>query len=209
MSVQIETACKAGVPWIQLRVKDKPINQWIQDAEEAKIICDAHSVALIINDSPEIAQRVKADGVHLGSKDMPVAEARKFLGRDFIIGATANSMFDLLRLAEMEIDYIGLGPFRFTNTKKDLSPVLGLSGIRDRMASLWRIKGHSPIPVVAVGGINKSDITELMKTGIHGVAVSSSINLNVDPEKDVRDFINLLNHHCRMTQPLISVNSGE
>jgi thiamine-phosphate pyrophosphorylase len=116
---------------------------------------------------------VNATGVHLGKTDMPPAEARRILGDGFIIGGTANTFEDIRRLTDEGVDYIGLGPFRFTATKKNLSPILGLEGYKD-ILSRCRAAGIA-LPVLAIGGITVDDIPALMQTGVSGIAVSSAI----------------------------------
>src|ERR1019366_3998093 len=131
-----DKACKAGVDWIQLRVKNKTEEEWRALAVETLIVCRRYGAKLIINDNVFLAKEIKADGVHLGKEDQNPAEARLILGEKFIsgekfiIGGTANSLEDIHSLIESGVDYIGLGPFRFTTTKANLSPVLGLEGYR-------------------------------------------------------------------------------
>jgi thiamine-phosphate pyrophosphorylase len=181
----IEIACEAGVRWVQLRAKNKPYDEWLQIAEEARSITIKYEAILVINDNLEIARQVYADGVHLGRNDMPVREARKIAGPDMIIGGTANTLEDVLSLQEQGADYIGLGPFRFTSTKENLSPLLGLSGYE----KLSTFNFQFSIPVIAIGGIQVEDVQPLLQTGIHGVAVSSAINLANDKPAAVRKFL--------------------
>ena len=127
-----------------------------------------------------------ADGVHLGKNDMPVDEARKILGPDKIIGGTANTIDDIIRLHRQGADYIGCGPFRFTTTKKKLSPVLGLEGYRDIVLKM-REKGID-LPIVAIGGITVDDIPAIMGTGVTGIALSGAI-LNAEDPKSMTESI--------------------
>jgi thiamine-phosphate pyrophosphorylase len=145
-----------------------------------------YKTKLIINDNVRIAKEISADGVHLGKSDLDVAEARKILGEKFIIGGTANDFMDIEKLAAAHVDYIGLGPFRFTKTKENLSPVLGLEGFTSIMQACKDNKIE--IPVIAIGGILASDIVKLLKTGIFGVAVSSGINLSDDKEDMYKQY---------------------
>jgi thiamine-phosphate pyrophosphorylase len=166
----ISAACKAGVKWVQLRVKEKSAEEVLALALEAREICKSYGAKLIINDHPAIALKAGADGVHLGKLDMPVAEARKMVG-DMIVGATANTFEDIEAHARSGADYVGLGPFRFTATKKNLSPILGLEGYRAIMKKCRQENIH--IPIVAIGGIQVADIAGLRQAGLHGIAVSS------------------------------------
>lgn len=181
-----ESACLGGVDWVQLRVKTHEGNSysdWIQTAMETKSVCKKFGAKLIINDHVHLAKEIEADGVHLGKEDMDPAEARKILGNNYIIGGTANTIEDIKRLMENGVDYIGLGPYRFTNTKKNLNPILGLSGIREIMAKL-----PGAPPVIAIGGINLADVQLLMETGIHGIAVSSAISCSEDKTAMTKKF---------------------
>jgi thiamine-phosphate pyrophosphorylase len=183
--VDAEKACRAGVDWIQLRVKKKPEKEWKTLAEETLIVCRRYGAKLIINDNVLLAKEIEADGVHLGKEDMNPAEARlisrerpmpgeKFIpAAKFIIGGTANTIEDVNRLVGLGVDYIGLGPFRFTTTKMNLSPVLGLAGYSAIISQLEALPGT--IPVIAIGGIKVEDVSDLLKTGVYGIAVSSAI----------------------------------
>ena len=170
-----EKACTGGVRWVQFRMKGKPADEFLAAALEVKAVCDKHRATLIINDSVDITLKTGAAGVHLGKKDMPVAEARKILGNKLIIGGTANTFKDIENLAEAGANYIGLGPFRFTETKKNLSPVLGSEGYGKILNQC--VKAGINIPIVAIGGIKAEDITLLLSAGVYGVAVSSAINI--------------------------------
>ena len=126
-----------GIRWIQLRMKEAA------DAEVlgggvggAKPICERYGCMLLVNDRVEVAIAAGVQGVHLGQLDMPVAEARRLLGEGKIIGGTANTMAQLREHRRQGADYIGLGPYRYTTTKKNLSPVLGLEGYRAIMTGL-------------------------------------------------------------------------
>lgn len=170
-----DIACRSGADWIQLRVKKKPLEEWLAIAAETAEVCKRFGARLIVNDNPHVAAAVRASGVHLGREDMDPAEARRILGSDSIIGGTTNSVEDILRMVRSGIDYVGLGPYRFTTTKEKLSPVLGLEGIRKIMHELGRLKIN--IPVVAIGGIQVEDVESLLSAGAHGIAVSSAVNL--------------------------------
>lgn len=171
-------ACEAGINWIQLRIKDKQEAEVLNIALEVKQICDKHRVTLIINDYVHIAKTINAHGVHLGKTDTDIAQARETLGNDFIIGGTANTLDDVRLLAAKEADYIGLGPYQFTTTKKDLSPVLGLDGYTKIITECKR--NNIDIPIIAIGGITTKDLNKLYSCGVHGIAVSSAITFSDD-----------------------------
>lgn len=182
-----EIACKNGIRWIQLRVKNKPFEDWLQIAKDVKQICNHFQTTLIINDHAEIAKAVDADGVHVGKNDVTVLAARKIVGESKIIGATANTLQDILAHQKNGVHYIGLGPYKFTKTKEKLNPILGLEGY-----SIIQQSNNSSIPIIAIGGIQLEDVQPLMNTGVHGVAVSSVINLADDKAKVISSFLELL-----------------
>jgi thiazole synthase len=167
---QVEAACRAGIRWIQLRMKQADEAAFRETALAAVRICDAWGCTLIINDRVGLAAEVGAHGVHVGKEDMSVGEARRLLGKGFIIGGTANTMEDIREHHRQGADYIGLGPYRWTGTKKKLSPLLGLEGYQRIMAQL-REEGIN-IPIVAIGGIEVRDIGALMDAGVLGIAFS-------------------------------------
>ncbi|MGB0887630.1 MAG: thiamine phosphate synthase [Vicingaceae bacterium] len=168
----VREACIAGVKWVQLRVKNKSDEDYLEIAKEAKIICDLYDVILIINDNVAIAKEINAHGVHLGKADMYISEARSILGEDAIIGGTANILKDVERLIDQKANYIGLGPFKFTETKKNLSPVLGLEGYEKIINDLKTFYSIDETPIIAIGGIDVYDIDPLLDTGVFGIAVS-------------------------------------
>lgn len=187
-----EAALRGGCRWIQLRMKDEPDESIIDAGRRLAPLCRAAGATFIIDDHVALVDAVGADGVHLGKNDMPVAEARRILGPDRIIGATANTFDDIAAAVASGADYIGLGPFRFTETKKRLSPILGLEGYRDIMAHCRRA-GYS-IPVVAIGGITPEDIEAIMATGVTGIALSGTILRAADPAAATSQIINLIKH---------------
>ena len=172
----IQKVCDWGCDWIQLRLKNVSDREYIQAGIKARKICEENGARLIINDKVEIAAEVDADGVHVGKKDVAPSLARAALGRDKLIGGTANTYEDVVNLVAQEVDYIGLGPYRFTRTKAPLSPVLGLEGYSDILKRLTQ--GQIDIPVIAIGGIVMDDIKDLRSTGVHGIAVSGWLSAN-------------------------------
>lgn len=187
---QAEAICKGGGRWIQLRVKNAAPQMWMEHAHTVRNLCDQYGARLIINDNVLLAKEVKANGVHLGKQDMAPSEARKILGNASIIGGTANTIEDVDRLIEERVDYIGLGPYKFTTTKLSLSPILGIDGIRSIMEHIKAKK--CKIPVIAIGGITRPDVAELMTTGIYGIAVASTVNMANNADSEVKAFLELL-----------------
>lgn len=174
----ITNACKAGCRWVQLRMKDVPLETYIETAIAAKAICQEYQALLTINDNPQVALAAKADGLHLGKEDMKPSEARKIVGEGVVIGGTANTWEDVLRLSKEPIDYIGLGPFRYTATKEKLSPILGKEGYQTIINRMY--KEGIELPVFAIGGIALDDIEEMLSTGVFGIAVSGLVTNAAD-----------------------------
>ncbi|WP_037349051.1 thiamine phosphate synthase [Sediminibacter sp. Hel_I_10] len=181
----IQRACTAGAELVQLRLKDVSEKRVLKIAKEAREVTAHFQTRLLINDHYKIAKAVKADGVHLGPSDVSPTEARKHLYSWQMIGATANTLQDCERLIEAQVDYISLGPFRFTNTKAPLPEVLGIKGYAAIMDVL-----HTETPILAVGGITIEDVAGILETGISGIAVSEAITKDFD---SIRRFHQLLN----------------
>jgi thiamine-phosphate diphosphorylase len=187
-----EQACKAGVRWVQARIKNKDEKIWTQIAGDIAAICKAHNAICIINDNAEIALKVNADGVHLGQKDMSFSEAKKiFRNKKMIIGGSANSAEDVIKLAQQKISYMGLGPLRFTSTKKDLKPVLTMGGYKIIIDTVIKSSLRIP-PIYAIGGVMGIDVHKLLWSGIDGVAVSSAISEAKDINHAVQEFLTVL-----------------
>ena len=182
----VRIALEGGCRWIQLRMKEASSEEIISIAQEAMAMCSKYGATFIIDDHVELVKLLGADGVHLGKNDMPIGEARQILGKNFIIGGTANTFEDVRMHAEADADYIGCGPFRFTTTKKNLSPVLGLEGYTD-IVSKMKAEGIN-LPIVAIGGITKEDIPSLMKTGITGIAISGSVLRAENPIEKMKEI---------------------
>lgn len=184
---EVEAVLNGGCKWVQIRMKDAPDGIVAEAADKCKPLIDKHSAILLLDDKPELAKAVGADGVHLGKNDMHPAEARAIVGPYAIIGSTANTRADIDSiLAHGQSDYIGLGPLRFTSTKKNLSPTLGYDGyghILSRPVSL---------PVVAIGSVGLADVAPLLDRGASGVAVSGSIRLASEPSAATAQFVSEL-----------------
>ena len=180
----IRLALEGGCRWVQLRMKDASIHDFLSIGKEVRRLCDSYQATFILDDHVELVREIGADGVHLGKKDMPVAEARKTLGNDCIIGGTANTFDDVKRHYEASANYIGCGPFRFTTTKQGLAPVLGLEGYRSIIAQM-SAEGID-LPMVAIGGITAEDIPAIMQTGVSGIALSGAVLRAADPVAEMK-----------------------
>lgn len=183
-------ALEGGCKWIQLRMKDASMDEWLETGAEVNRLCKAHNATFIIDDHVELVKKLGADGVHLGKKDMPVDEARRMLGKGYIIGGTANTFEDIVMHAERGADYIGCGPFRFTTTKKGLAPVLGIEGYR-RLIGQMKNTGLS-LPVIAIGGITAADIPAIMETGVSGIALSGTVLNAENPVEEMQRLLSLI-----------------
>ncbi len=169
----IKKACAHGAELVQLRLKNLDEATLLKTAEKARAITMQYKTRLIINDHYKIAKAVQADGVHLGKTDSSPTEARKQLYSWQIIGGTANTLQDCKALLEKNVDYIGLGPFRYTRTKHNLSPILGLNGYASLLESL-----KTTVPIIAIGGITIEDVTALLQSGVYGIAASQELTID-------------------------------
>lgn len=186
----IEQVLQAGGKWIQLRIKNLPEAEILPFAQAAQQLCAKHGARLIVNDYPHLARAVGSYGVHLGLQDMPIAEARKIITGDQIIGGTANTFEHILQRVAEGADYIGLGPFRFTRTKENLSPIVGLEGYRKLMAKVK--KAGITTPIIAIGGIEATDIQAILETGVYGIAVSAVLTNQTQTSAILADMNNKL-----------------
>ena len=174
-------------------MKDASEEEVLKTAKSTRKLCRQYDAVFLLDDYVELVERSGADGVHLGKDDMPIDKVRRLLGKDKIIGGTANTFEDVKRIYSAGADYIGCGPFRFTTTKKKLSPILGLNGYR-RIIEQMNAYGIN-IPIIAIGGILLQDVSDIMQTGVSGVAISGAIlNANNDdnPVTTMKRFINEL-----------------
>jgi thiamine-phosphate pyrophosphorylase len=185
----IEEALEAGCRLVQLRVKNEPEAAVLEQAKKTKDLCDRYNAKLIINDFPHVAKSVGAWGIHVGLQDMSPNAVRAIVGREMVVGGTANTFEHIQQRVQEGVDYIGLGPFRFTSTKEKLSPILGLEGFQRIMDKVSA--AGIQLPIVAIGGILAGDVPGLRAAGIQSVAVSGAI-LNADDKKEVVKQIDAL-----------------
>lgn len=187
---QIFAVIKGGCRWIQIRMKDASDEEIKKVVDAVKPRCIETETFLLLNDRVELAKELNVGGVHLGKEDMPASKARMILGAAAVIGVTANTMADVIAVSALDIDYFGLGPFANTDTKEKLAPVLGIAGIRKICFEME--EKNITIPRVAVGGIKKDNVLELLEAGVNGIAVSGAIAFADNIEKETRKFIELL-----------------
>ena len=212
-------ALEGGCRWIQLRMKDADESLMEETALIVQKMCRDYGATFIIDDNVHLVKKIKVDGVHLGKNDMPIIEAREILGDDFIIGGTVNCFEDILKIMrntqigtstssvtnsqqpmvngqwsiansqQPKVNYFGCGPFRFTSTKKNLAPILGLEGYENIIADMKR--SNIDIPLVAIGGITKDDISDILKTGVDGIALSGSVLRAENPVEEMKSIVEI------------------
>ena len=193
-------ALEGGCRWIQLRMKDVSEATLEHHALIIQEMCKEYGATFIIDDNVFLAKKINADGVHLGKNDMPITEARRILGDDFIIGATVNIFEDILKITNSlsstansqrpMVNYFGCGPFRFTHTKQKLSPILGIEGYKEIVKK--KLEQNIDIPIVAIGGIANADIPHILETGIDGIALSSSILRAENPIEEMKNIVSTI-----------------
>ena len=184
---EVQMVLEGGCKWIQLRLKDASDEEFRQTALEIIPMCRENEAFLVFDDRVELAMEMGVHGVHLGKNDMDPLQARETMGAEAIIGVTANTAADITRMRGWDVDYVGLGPFRFTTTKQKLSPVLGTEGYTEIVTAV-RDAGIM-LPIVAIGGITIADIPSLMATGVNGVAMSGAIINAPDPVAYTREVL--------------------
>lgn len=178
-AVLAEQAVSGGADTVQFRAKEMDMRTMIHEAGAVVEVCRAGGAIAIINDRVDIALAVRADGVHLGADDMPVALARELLGPDAIIGATVRDGEGAIAAARDGASYVGLGPVFGTASKKVDHPPLGLEGVE-------RVAHISPIPIIAIAGISLDNAASVIHAGAYGVAVLGAVALADNPANVVR-----------------------
>lgn len=176
----VEKSLKGGVSVVQIREKDCSGKEFLQIAKSVKEITRRYGVPLIINDRVDVAIAVGADGVHVGQDDLPCADVRSLVGEDMIIGVSASSLTEALKAQQDGADYIGVGAMFATDTKTDAKVV--------SMEELDRIRREVSIPIVVIGGINKTTLPDFIGKGIDGIAVVSAIVSQNDVEGAAREL---------------------
>lgn len=176
----VEEACKGGITLLQLREKNIGGREYLEKAIKVKAITDRYNIPLIIDDRVDVALACDAAGVHVGSSDLPVAEARKLMGPDKIVGATAKTVDAARKAFEDGADYLGVGAIYPTTTK--------VVTIITEVSTLQDICNAVPIPIVAIGGLNSTNLDILNGTSIDGIAVVSAIMKAENPNEATSDL---------------------
>lgn len=177
----VEEAVKGGATMVQLREKDASTLDFVNRAVHLKMLLSPYNVPLIINDRLDVALAADADGLHIGQQDMPYAIARKILGKNKIIGLSVETIEQAKEANNLDVDYIGLSPIFITGTKPELVHALGLEGIRE-------IAAFTKHTMVAIGGINAQNATDVLNAGAHGLAVVSAISSASEPMQAAREI---------------------
>jgi thiamine-phosphate pyrophosphorylase len=180
-----ELAIAGGADTIQFRQKTGETIQMIRIAERIQALCKKAGVSFIINDRVDVAIASHADGVHLGQDDFPIPLARKLLGEGAIIGGSAGNIEEARKCFLEGADYIGFGPVYPTSSKEDAGPASGLDLLRQVVEKI-------PLPIIAIGGINKDNTLLVKETGAYGIAVISAVCCEKDPEEATRCLRRLL-----------------
>jgi thiamine-phosphate pyrophosphorylase len=179
-------AIAGGVTIVQLREKDLPIEEFTREAILFRKLTDRLGIPLIINDSIEVTQACRADGIHLGQEDMSCSMARSILGADKIIGISVGNVDEALQAAAAGADYLGISPIFDTPTKTDTPPAVGIEGLKE-------IRRRISLPIIGIGGISAGNAAEILRAGADGIAVVSAIMTAPDPQSAAGE----LNAICR------------
>jgi len=179
----VKQALKAGCHIVQYREKNKPTTEMINEAKKIKTLFNG--VVFIINDFVDVAIAVNADGVHLGQNDTSVYDARKILGDDRIIGLTVHDEKEAVEAEKLGVDYISLAPIFVTNTKED-------SGIPCGLEMVKKVRDCVTLPIIAVGGITKDNVVDVIRAGADGVVAVSSVLNSVNVYDNIMSFIKII-----------------
>ena len=180
-----ESLARGGAALVQLRAKNETDRRLCALAEEARDGARRGGALFVVNDRPDVALIVGADGVHLGQDDVPPADARRLLGDDVIVGLSTHSLAQLEAASREPVDYLAIGPVFATATKRDAEPVVGLELVR-------RARSATGLPLVAIGGIDLARAAQVTAAGADGVAVISALLEREDLEGAARAFLGAL-----------------
>ena len=180
----VKNAVDAGCKIVQYREKNKNKKEMINEAQLLKKICGNKAI-LLIDDWTDIAIAVNADGVHIGQKDISVEKVRRILGNDKILGLTVHNVEEAIKAEKLGVDYIGLAPIFKTDTKED-------SGIPCGVEMIEQVRKKVSLPIIAVGGIDKNNVVDVIKRGADGVVAVSAVLISDDVKKEVGDIIKII-----------------
>ncbi|MEE9503118.1 MAG: thiamine phosphate synthase [Candidatus Aminicenantaceae bacterium] len=178
-------AIAGGADTIQFRQKEGSTRKLIEIAQQLKQICTGMGVTFIVNDRLDVAIASDSDGVHLGQDDFPIPLARELLGESRIIGGSAVTLNEARKCLDEGADYVGFGPVYPTTSKADAGPVAGINLMKEVIDKV-------PLPLIAIGGVNKDNTPEVIRAGAHGIAVISAVCCQQDPEQATRELFRAL-----------------
>lgn len=190
---QVNDFIQGGAQFIQLRSKSLSNEILYQQANKAVTYAKAYGTKLIINDHIELTRKVDAHGVHLGANDGTIANARRILPSGKIIGKTVHSIEEALSAQKDKPDYVGLGPYRISSTKKDLQPVLSNYQFQQIVKIL------DPIPVYLIGGLSKDDFPLVESLGVQGLALCSTLFSGKNLQEQTRLTVDKSRAYSRLT----------
>ncbi len=185
----IQNVLEGGVKWIQLRMKGHTLQEIEPIALIVKNMCEIFGATFILNDHPELVSKLDLDGVHIGKTDIHANEARSIIGDQKILGRTCNTLTDLKEANGLPIDYIGFGPYKFTQTKENIDQVLGYEPFSKLIE--WN-KTYALKPIVGIGGIDIEDIEQVTTFGIKGIAASGMFRQKKTEE--IKNIVEDINH---------------
>lgn len=181
----IKMAIAGGADTVQFRQKHGSTRTMIETARNLKSLCTSAGVIFIVNDRLDVAIASHSDGVHLGQDDFPIPLAREILGENKIIGGSAVTLDEARKCLDEGADYVGFGPVYPTASKADAGPVAGIDLMN-------KVSVKIPLPLIAIGGVNKDNIPEVIRAGAHGIAVISAVCCQDDPESATRELFRAL-----------------
>lgn len=179
-----------GIKFIQLRMKEASNDEILEVAKQIRPVCDKHCAILTVDDKIELLKSNLFDGVHLGKNDMPIKQAKQITQNKYLLGATCNTIQDVQKAIENGADYLGIGPYKYTTTKQNLAPILGLEGYQDIIKNM-RDKNLN-IPFYAIGGITLEDLLPLKEIGIFGIALSGAISTATNKQSIIKEILKTL-----------------
>ncbi|MXV14964.1 thiamine phosphate synthase [Hufsiella ginkgonis] len=184
---QVQIACEAGANWIQYRCLSKPDEALLEELHQVAAICDDWGATLIVTNHVHLVHLADIQGVHIEDMAADLAAIRKEIGEDKTLGCSAHSIDDIRRhWISGAADYVGCGPFAVTQTKPNNFPPLGTIGYEGILQQL--IPDGIDLPLIAVGGINAANVTQVLATGVFGVAVSGAVNLSPEPGAMIKEI---------------------
>ncbi len=176
-----------GIKFIQLRMKEASNDEILEIAKQIRPICDEYCAILMVDDKIELLESNIFDGVHLGKNDMPIKQAKQITQNKYLLGATCNTIQDVQMAIKNGADYLGIGPYKYTTTKQNLAPILGLEGYKDIIKHMQENKLTAPF--YAIGGITLEDLQPLKEIGVRKVALSSTISTATNKQSIIKEIL--------------------